>query len=412
MSVATAPPASPKITKGSLEEGVSPSPSVTPPSPVSFNVQVLQHLEELQQHREAWQTLVRQALEPNPFFEPWFFEPAMRWLKPPPTLRIVLIYRHHPPHQPELIAFYPLCQLRWGRWPVTVWTNWQHPYHYYSAPLIHRHRAAEAWEQLWSWMTAQESAHAWELTGLCVDSSWGNLLRDWQFRHQPRALLVEQHQRAIFYNIPPHDTPWYATMSKHTKHELERLRRRLNEKAALQVLSSDREPFAPTDDFLQLEAQGWKGREGTAIARDPQHAAFFQEMTHRGLATGRVHWLGLQHAQRLVALKLNFVTPPHSFAFKIAYDETLSKYSPGTLLECDNITWLRQHSELSWMDSCAKPGHPMIERLWHDRRVVQHWLFPLGPGIHECLLSCHPLWASLKGWWASWKSCESKTFPR
>lgn len=31
------------------------------------------------------------------------------------------------------------------------------------------------------------------------------------------------------------------------------------------------------DEFIQLEASGWKGRAGTAFGSDPAHAEFFRE---------------------------------------------------------------------------------------------------------------------------------------
>jgi hypothetical protein len=63
-------------------------------------------------------------------------------------------------------------------------------------------------------------------------------------------------------------------------------------------------------------------------------------------------------------------------AFKITYDEAYAKYSPGVLLELENIRQLHQGC-LSWMDSCAAPNRFMINQLWPERVEVQSlWLVP------------------------------------
>ena len=60
-----------------------------------------------------------------------------------------------------------------------------------------------------------------------------------------------------------------------------------------------------------------------------------------------------------------------SFAFKIAHDERFAKYSPGVLLERFNVKrFAEAPAKLDCMDSCAHEGHPMIERLWPDRREI------------------------------------------
>jgi hypothetical protein len=100
--------------------------------------------------------------------------------------------------------------------------------------------------------------------------------------------------------------------------------------------------------------------------------------------------LGLFLNGRPIALKCNLLAGDGSFAFKIAYDETLARYSPGVLLELFNIDYLHCRSEIRWMDSCAVPGHPMIERLWLDRRIIQDTLLSTGRGPGDFIVSFLP----------------------
>jgi len=86
---------------------------------------------------------------------------------------------------------------------------------------------------------------------------------------------------------------------------------------------------------------------------------------------GRLQLLALEVGSVTVAMKCNFLAAPGSFAFKIAYDERYAKYSPGLLLEVFNTQHiLLSCPQIAWMDSCADPGHFMIERLWPGRRQI------------------------------------------
>ena len=52
---------------------------------------------------------------------------------------------------------------------------------------------------------------------------------------------------------------------------------------------------------------------------------------------------------------------------KIAHDEAYGKFSPGVLLVLDATQSLFVEGGVRLVDSCAIPGHPMIERIWRDR---------------------------------------------
>ena len=65
--------------------------------------------------------------------------------------------------------------------------------------------------------------------------------------------------------------------------------------------------------------------------------------------------LALRLNGRRIACKCNFLAGPGSFAFKIAFDEAYARYSPGKLLEVENIRLAHERPGLEWMDSCADP---------------------------------------------------------
>jgi hypothetical protein len=51
----------------------------------------------------------------------------------------------------------------------------------------------------------------------------------------------------------------------------------------------------------------------------------------------------------------------------MAYEESFARYSPGVLVVLDATRSFFERGDVSLVDSCAAPGHPMIERIWRDR---------------------------------------------
>ena len=66
---------------------------------------------------------------------------------------------------------------------------------------------------------------------------------------------------------------------------------------------------------------------------------------------------------------VNFLAAPGSFSFKTCFDEAFARFSPGVLVQVENLAILDRRGT-SWMDSCAVEDHPMIDSLWSGRRRV------------------------------------------
>ena len=127
-----------------------------------------------------------------------------------------------------------------------------------------------------------------------------------------------------------------------------------------------------------LEAAGWKGQEQTALACHESSCDYFETIAKAAFERGQLMMLGLFLDQRPIAVKCNFLAGDGSYAFKIAFDESLAKYSPGVQLELENIRVLHDIRSIQWMDSCATRKHFMIGRLWSDRRTIQRVLISTG----------------------------------
>jgi len=124
------------------------------------------------------------------------------------------------------------------------------------------------------------------------------------------------------------------------------------------------------EQFLTLEASGWKGRQRTAMAIDRYRAAFAREAVHRMSEQDmcRIHSLTLDG--RTIASLVVFVEAGVAYTWKTAYDETLSAYSPGALLMMAVTAQHLEDPNVMVTDSCAVPDHPLVGRMWSERKPM------------------------------------------
>ncbi len=124
-----------------------------------------------------------------------------------------------------------------------------------------------------------------------------------------------------------------------------------------------------TEDFLTLEHSGWKGTAGSALASHQDTTRMFKEALSGAAAQGKLERLTLTLNNEPIAMLVNFLTPPGAYSYKTAFDERYARYSPGVLVQRENLDLL-EHAEVRWCDSCASADHPMIDHIWRERRPV------------------------------------------
>lgn len=97
------------------------------------------------------------------------------------------------------------------------------------------------------------------------------------------------------------------------------------------LTGEDAEP-ARLDEFLRLEASGWKGRGGTAILADPRERAFYGAFVERLYERRWLEWHTLSVGGHAIAAHLAIRCGRIVYLWKIAYDENYRAYAPGNVL--------------------------------------------------------------------------------
>jgi hypothetical protein len=347
----------------------------------------------LEQHRDAWDDLVRHAAEPNPFFEPHALLAALRHLSADGVC-VVLIWAPSPLRgkPPILAGLVPVASSpRYAGLPVLG--TWKHLYSYLGTPLVRAELAADVLVTLFGWLRNHTDAALFEWRTIRADGPFHHALTDTLNRLGFEGFRERCHTRALFLPEDTADAYLTRAIPGKKRKELRRQERRLAEIGTVRYdeLSPDGDLEAWLDEFVALEDRGWKGEEGTALRRDPAALATFRDMARGAFACGRWMSLALRLDGRAIAMKCNLLSGRGSVAFKIAYDEAYARFSPGVLLELEHIRRLHLPGAPAWMDSGAAPDHPMIDRLWRDRLAIETLTVPTGRFPGELAVAAMPL---------------------
>jgi CelD/BcsL family acetyltransferase involved in cellulose biosynthesis len=340
----------------------------------AFSVTQLAGTESLAPHWTSITDLSTRALEPNPFYEPWMLSSVLERVVSSADLLFLLVFKNEPSSRsPRLCGFFPVAPFtRHHGLPVRGFRLLGHMYCFVGAPIIDRDTASEVLQHFFSASRAFGAALV-ELPMMPSSGRFHQVLVD--VLHQQRlANRIESRYLRALYRVPTSPAGYLAeTLSGKTRKLVRRQRERLAEIGVIEysTLESADDPEAWLNEFLDLEAKGWKGKEKTAIASSPEHLRFFMEAGKRALERHAIFGSALRLNGRMIAGRIVFRSAEGSYLFKIAYDEQLAAFSPGTLLELQTI----EHGlpeGVAWTDSCTSASNQVFRRLWLHNRIIEH----------------------------------------
>jgi CelD/BcsL family acetyltransferase involved in cellulose biosynthesis len=161
---------------------------------------------------------------------------------------------------------------------------------------------------------------------------------------------------------------------------LRRRARRLGELGAVALRRADgpAEVDAALADFLALEASGWKGEGGSAIALDGALVRFYARIARDAAARGALAIRALTLDGRPIAVHLGLVHRGVYLLPKTAYDEALSQVSPGQLLQREVLAECEARG-LTAFDFLG-PDMPW-KRDWEPEYAPHDWLYVYRPSL-------------------------------
>lgn len=352
----------------------------------------------------AWDRLADEASEPNPFAERWCLQSALHLLDPERCARLVLVREGR---DGALIGVMPLAPAtRYGRLPLRHVTGWAHPNQFHGAPLVRAGMEHLFWSILLGWCDASDWAHTLlHVPRLTEGGPLHLALVDAVRARAAEVEVVHREERALLESSLSPEAYWDEAMRAKKRKELRRQANRLGELGPISLRRWQLGDALPVwiDAFLDLEARGWKGKAGSALASHGETEAWFRAILAGAADAGKLDMRSLDLDGRPLAILINFLCPPGGFSFKTAFDEDYARFSPGVLLQQANLDLLND-DRLGWVDSCAAPGHPMIDSVWRERRHLVWINAPLSGGSDR--LRFRAL-ARVEKIWRRWKHSKS-----
>ncbi|WP_417770165.1 GNAT family N-acetyltransferase [Stappia sp.] len=314
-------------------------------------------------HLGAWRALAGVTLEPNPFFGPEFLIPYLQHMEP----EDVAIVAIRDAVDGAFLALAPFACRRAGLLARRV-TMLAGDYGPLGAPLV----APDADPQVPAALLDAAAGHFGGrlavLPYLRTDGPVFELLQDmgaetdWRLTRDNDSLRAGHATGAT-------GREQYRMLGTRRRKELDRQFRRLGD-AGTAELTSVTDPAGVAEAFerfLELEAAGWKGRRGTALASEPSRAAFARAFVRDMARVGKARIDVLTQGGTAVAMLVMLRDRDRVFSWKIAFDEACARLSPGAQVTRYAMRRNLEEAGVAEADSLAVPDHPMITPLWRGK---------------------------------------------
>ncbi len=339
-----------------------------------MDVVVLESADEIARYSEDLEDLANCSVSENVFFEWWMLCPALQFLrKPEERIIVALVWDKD---IAKLVGLFPLARnSKYSCLPLPHFALWRHFQLLLGDPLVRRGAEKRCFDLFFRWAeSVAPPAYLINFGSIAGQGGFAEALFEYCRMHGRAANVVSRQQRA-FLTTEEGYGDYLKKLPKKRRKELGRLERRLGElgvveKSILKPGDSTAELDCWLEQFLQLEGGGWKGREGTSLDSKSGETKYFYAITREAHRRGMLSMVRLSLGSEAVAMQCNIHDRRGSYSYKIAYDERFGQCSPGILVANENLRFVLEESGLESMDSGADPDHPMINRLWHERREI------------------------------------------
>jgi hypothetical protein len=326
--------------------------------------------------------LSNRAIEPNVFFTSRFLAPAMPRLEER-DIRLAIL-RDDSESRSRLRLLMPFSVERPGfSIGAPIIRAWANHYGPLGTPLVDAENAGETMDHFFEALggDALRLPSVLVLPDLRLNGSFAQMARAIAMSRNLPIDTTNEHARPMLESLKDGDS--YLKDSIKSSHMRE-MRRQWNLLGKLGNVTYEvaRQPAdirMRMEEFLLLEASGWKGKKRTAMLSDRLHAAFAREAVSNlaEIDAARIHTIDIdgKAIASLIVLMMN----GEAYTWKTAFSEDHARYSPGKLLVAQITEWHLDDANIVRTDSCAIPDHPIMSRLWQEREPMGTLIVGLKP---------------------------------
>lgn len=317
--------------------------------------------------------LSNRAMEPNVFFSAGFLAPAMPRIEDRQVRMALIRDNNGKRSRMRLLMPFSVDKPGFAVGPsiIRVWANTFGPL---GTPLVDGEGAAETLDNLFEGLIQRE-------LHLPTTLVLPDIRLNGPFAQMARAVAIGRNLPITTAN--PYSRPMLessedaldylsAAISPSHLREMRRQWKQLEKQGEL-VYSVARQPgdiHRRMEEFMALEASGWKGKKRSALVLDRHHAAFAREAISNlaGVDAVRIHTIDLDG--RAIASMIVLMMGGEAYTWKTAFNEDYARYSPGKLLMGELTEWHLDDANIVRSDSCAVPDHPVMSRFWREREEM------------------------------------------
>jgi len=309
---------------------------------------------------EEWRDLARRSAEANVFFHPGMLLPAIDHLDG--GIRIAAVRGE----SGRLIALAPVDAVRLGRVAPAV-RLWVHDFAAVGSPLVDAEALAAGAEAIVDGLPGDGSLI---VPALPLDGPIAAALGAAARAAGRPAAVVGAHWRAVLGREAGENLR--AALPSRRRHQFARQMRRLGDDGpvVVEVTGEPDRVRARFEEFLWLEARGWRGQRGLALVSTAAFAAFARDVVFNRSERGTVRLASIRVGERPVAIAVAFVAGATAYAWRITYDAEFARFSPGAQLLLDLPASLFADPDVAMIDSCSPAGDRFAASLWPDRISV------------------------------------------
>ncbi len=281
-----------------------------------------------------------------------------------------------------LRMYFPVVPDRAGLFGKKIWRCWSHDFAPLGVPIVSMEDAGEVLDRFLQLIAQidRKQFTALLFENIPIDGVFADRFRealnscDFPFRQ------IEMQERAVLARERNNRSSHVLSLSAKKLRQHGRQQRRLSElgEFELECVTSFSDINLRFEEFLLLEANGWKGRKGTSIQTIKQTAAFARQAVTDLAKSGNCAIYSIRldgkSIASLIVLKTNNVYLP----WKIAFDQAYARFSPGALLMLRVSETITKNKSFLRADSLASPTNNLMNLLWKRRMKIGAIVIPMG----------------------------------
>ena len=358
----------------------------------------VESFDELEALIPQWDQLSSHSIRRNPSFEHNYLIPALKYLNDVGARVLVvegIFVKPNDKTTQNLLGLVPIYAKHFRRIPIKCANVWKHDQCFDATPLIDRSFPGQTFDCMLDFLVDQRFG-LFNLDTVSAEPEFKTVFEQVLRQRKLERFDRESWQRAAI--CPGDDAEAYISkyVSKSVKKTLGRLSRRLADsgKITFELSDSSSDYRELTQQFLQMESAGWKGKAGTALKCNANTESFFKELVERSVQLDRARFFSLNLDGVPIAFDFDILSGGHVCAYKTAYDEQYQEFSPGQQLELNHIKSLHSQA-VSLVDSCTTPDNEKLNRMWGQRIEMESFVVALKPGLPTLAVRSMPTLKSI-----------------